>query len=434
MLTAATAGGSAAKPANPFTNGSVVHDQLSSDLASLRINRDAPKPPSAAKKLIVPIVVIGAIGVAALFGYQHLQGALFKQEVKTTEIAMISPSQADVTVTATGYVIPQLTSKVGSKLPGRIARVNIKEGDTVKEGDVIAQLEDADQKSQVVAASSRVGAAQARIATARANLAEISQQVERERGLVASGTVGKANLDNLVARESALKETVRAAEAETNVAQADVGTVGVGLKDRVIIAPISGRVVTKPATIGEFVGGIGNVGLVAEIVDFNSLMVEADVPEPRLHLVKVGGPCEVILDAYPNKRFRCEAAQLGQRVNRSKATIMVKVKFLPSSPEEMEGVIPEMSARVSFLSKAIADAAKDEKPKKVVAADAITERNGAKVVFAINDGKLHTIPVKVGGSVGGAVELLDGPPQGTKVVSKPNAEMTDGQRIKETEK
>ncbi len=410
-------------------------DQLSSDLASLRIDRDAPRPPSAVRRLVVPVLVVATIGVAALYGYERLAGQLFKQEVRPTEVAMISPSQADVTVTATGYVIPQITSKVGSKLPGRIAKMNVKEGDTVKEGDVIAQLEDSDQKSQVVAASTRVGAAQARIATARANLAEVSQQVEREKALVASGAVGKANLDNLLAREAALKEVVRAAEAETTVAQADVGTVGVGLKDRIIISPISGRVVSKPATVGEFDGGIGNVGLVAEIVDFNSLMVEADVPEPRLHLVKMGAPCEIILDAYPNKRFRCEAAQLGQKVNRSKATVMVKVKFLPSSPEEMEGVLPEMSARVSFLSKAISDAAKDEKPKKVVASDAVVERNGGKVVFAINEGKLHLIPVKTGEPVGGsAVELLDGPPQGTKVVSKPTAEMSDGQRIKETEK
>lgn len=410
-------------------------DQLSSDLASLRIDRAAPQPPSALRRLVVPVLALGLLGVGGVFAYQRVQGELFKQEVRTTEVAMISPSQADVTVTATGYVIPQITSKVGSKLPGRIAKVNVKEGDTVKEGDVIAQLEDADQKSQIVAASSRVGASRARIATARANLAEVTQQVARERALVASGSVGKANLDNLVAREEALKELVRSAEAETNVAQADVGTFGVGLKDRIIIAPIGGRVVTKPATIGEFVGGIGNVGLIAEIVDFTSMMVEADVPEPRLHLVKLGGPCEIILDAYPNKRFRCEATQLGQRVNRSKATIMVKVKFLPSSPDEMEGVLPEMSARVSFLSKAISDSAKDEKPKKVVSADAVVERNGGKVVFAIAEGKLHSIPVKVGEPLGGgAIELLDGPPQGTKVVVKPTNETADGQRIKETDK
>jgi RND family efflux transporter MFP subunit len=412
-----------------------VHDKLSSDLASLRIDRDAPAAPSTIRKVAVPSLVVVALAGAGVYGYHRLEGALFKQEARTTEIAMISPSQADVTVTATGYVVPQITSKVGAKIPGRLAKINVKEGDTVKEGDVIAQLEDDDQRSQVVAASSRVGAARARIATARANLAEISLQVERERALVKSGAVGRANLDDLMAREAALEEAVRTAEAETSVAKADVGAVGVGLKDRTILAPIGGRVVTKPATIGEFVGGVGNPQPIAEIVDFDSLMVEADVPEPRLHLVKMGGPCEIILDAYPNKRFRCEAVQLGQRVNRSKATVMVKVKFLPSRLEEMDGVLPEMSARVSFLSKAISDAAKDEKPKKVVAADAVIERDGAKVVFAVNEGKLHSIPVKVGGAIGaGAVELLDGPPQGTKVVAKPTSEMTDGQRIKEADK
>lgn len=407
-----------------------MSDQLSSDLASLRIDRDAPSGPSPIKKAIVPLLVVALLGVGGYVGYQKLEGQIFKQEMKVTEISMISPSQAEVQVTATGYVIPQRTSKVGSKLPGRLAKVLIKEGDTVKEGDVIAQLEDTDIRTQVVAAGSRVGAAQARIATAKANLAEVTQQVERERALVASGAVGKANLDNLVAREAALKEAVRAAEAEVGVAQADVGTVGVGLKDRVIITPISGRVIAKPATVGEFVGGVGNPVPVAEIVDFTSLMVEADVPEPRLHLVKIGGPCEIVLDAYPNKRYRGVASELGQKVNRSKATIMVKVKFA----DDIEGVIPEMSARVSFLSKAITDDALKEAPKKVVTPDAIVERDGRKVVFTVDNGKLHAYPVKPGGPVGPSVELLDGPPPGTKVVAKPTSETQDGQRIKETDK
>jgi len=408
-----------------------VSDQLSSDLASLRIDRDAPSPPSGAKRVLVPLLVIAAIGGAGYFAYTKLEGVLMKPEMKTTEVALISPSQAEVTVTATGYVIPQRTSKVGAKLPGRLSKVFIHEGDTVKEGDVIATLEDADQKSQIVAASSRVGVASARIATARANLAEVTQQVEREKPLVASGAVGKSNLDNLVARENALREAVKAAEAETGAAQADVGTFGVGLRDYTIIAPIGGRIVTKPATVGEFVGGIGNVGLIAEIVDFDSLMVETDVPETRLHLVKIGGPAEIVLDAYPNTRYRGVATELGQRVNRSKATIVVKVKFADLA----ENVLPEMSARVSFLSKAITDDALKESPKRVVANEAVVDRGGQKVVFAVDSGKLHLIPVKVGGPVGGsAVELVDGPPPGTKVVAKPAPDAADGQRIKETDK
>jgi RND family efflux transporter MFP subunit len=375
-------------------------------------------------------VLLCAVGIAGVVGYQRLQGQLFKQEVRTTEIAMISPSQADVLVTATGYVIPQVTSKVGAKIAGRIAKVMVKEGDTVKEGQILAQLEDSDQKSQIVATSSRVGVAQARVATARANLAEQTIQVQRERALVASGAVGKANFDNLVAREVALQEAVRAAEAEATAAQADVGTVNVGLKDRVILAPISGKIVTKPVTVGEYVGG--GAGLVAEIVDFTSLMVEVDVPEARLHLVKIGGPCEIILDAYPNKRYRCIADSLGQRVNRSKATVMVKARF--EANDDISDVLPEMSARVGFLSQAISDAAKDEKPKKVVSSDAVVERNGEKVVFTISEGTLHAFPVTVGGALGAAVELAAGPPAGTKVVAKPTSDATDGQRIKETDK
>lgn len=413
-----------------------MNDQLSSDLASLRIDRDAPTPPTGAgapglKRVLVPVLVLAGIGAAGYFVWTKLEGQILKQEVKTTEVALISPSQAEVQVTATGYVIPQRTSKVGAKLPGRLAKVFVKEGDTVKEGDVLAQLEDADQKSQIVAASSRVGVASARVATARANLAEVTQQVEREKALVASGAVGKAGLDNLVARESALREGVKAAEAEATSAQADVGTFGVGLKDRTILAPIGGRIVTKPATVGEFVGGIGNIGLVAEIVDFDSLMVETDVPESRLHIIKIGGPAEIVLDAYPNKRYRGIATELGQRVNRAKATVVVKVKFV----DEAQNVLPEMSARVSFLSKAITDDALKESPKRVVSNDAIVDRGGQKVVFAVDSGKLHVFPVKVGGPVGGtAVELIDGPAPGVKVVAKPTPETAEGQRIKETDK
>lgn len=408
-----------------------MSDQLSTDLASLRIDRDAPRPPSGAKRVVVPLLVVAALGVGGYVGWTKLEGQILKQEVKTTEVALISPSQAEVQVTATGYVIPQRTSKVGSKLPGRLAKVFVKEGDTVKEGDVLGQLEDADQKSQIVAASSRVGVASARVSTARANLAEVSQQVERERALVTSGAVGKATLDNLVAREAALREVVKASEAETNAAQADVGTFGVGLKDRIIIAPIGGRIVTKPATVGEFVGGIGNIGLIAEIVDFDSLMVETDVPETRLHMVKLGGPAEIVLDAYPNKRYRGVAQELGQRVNRAKATIVVKVKFV----DPPEDVLPEMSARVSFLSKAITDAALKEAPKRVVASEAVVDRGGQKVVFIVESGKLRAFPVKVAGPVGAsAVELLDGPAPGAKVVAKPTPETVDGQRIKETDK
>lgn len=409
-------------------------DQLSTDLASLRIVRDEPTRPSVLRRAIWPLIVIAILGVggaAAATNLRKVEGIVFKQEVKTTTIAIISPSQVDVLVTATGYVIPQLTSKVSTTNAGRIAKVKVKEGDVVKAGDLIAQLENSDQRSQLRAAGTRAMAAQARSATARANIAELDLQIERERELVATGTVSKANLDSLLARQATLRQTEKAAEADTIVSQADMGVVGVGLKEREIRAPIDGKIVGKPAAIGELVGIGGNVPFIAEIIDFDSMMVETDVPEGRLHNIKIGAPCEIVLDAYPNQRYRGFAVELGQRVNRAKGTVTVKVKFA----DDHDGVLPEMSARVSFLAKSIGDAEKKESPKKVAPEESIVERNGRKVIFTVENSTLHAFPVRVGEKVGtaGLVELLDGPPEGARIVAKPTNETADGQKIKETD-
>lgn len=415
-----------------------MSDQLSSDLASLRIDR-APTPsgPSAARKAIVPLAIVLALGVGGWLGWKKLEPSLYKQEIRTTEITMFSPAQGEVTVTSTGYVIPQRTSKVGTKIPGRLAKVLVKEGEVVKEGQVLAQLEDADQRSAVTAAGSRVGVANARVAAAKAQLAEVTQQVERERGLVAKGAVGRANLENLEAREASLREAVRAAEADVRAAQAEVGTFHVGLQDRAILAPMSGRIVGKPAAVGEYVGGIAGIGAVAEIIDFDSLMVETDVPEARLHLLlkdrdkaALGTPCDIVLDAYPNKRYRGQAVSLGQRVNRAKATVVVKVKFV----DDVDGVLPEMSARVSFRTKELSEADLKQAPKKLVPADAVATRGGERVVYVVEGDKLREVKVKLGEPVNGMLEVLDGPASGTKIVSKPTDTTADGQRIKESDK
>ena len=404
-------------------------DRLTSDLASLKIQRDAPPGASPVRKAAVALLVAGALAAGGYYGYAQLTPRVFRAEVAVTEVSMISPVQASVLVTSTGYVVPQSWSKIGAKIPGRLQRVMVKEGDVVKTGDVIATLDDADQRSQIAAASSRVLVARARGETARANLAEVRMQVERTRALVQSGAIGRAQLEDLEAREKALGEAVKAADAEARAAQAEVETLQVGLKDRVIVAPIDGTVLTKPASAGEPVGP-QVIGYVAEIADFKSIVVETDVPEGRLDLVKVGGPAEIVLDAYPSRRYRGTVVDLGKHINRAKATAIVKVKF----KDTMDGVLPDMSARVSFLRDEIKEDSLKEKPKKVVSADAVVDRGGQKVVFVVDSEKLKMVNVSVGQTIGSSVELVDGPAAGAKVVRSPAPALYDGQRIKESEK
>jgi HlyD family secretion protein len=407
-----------------------VSDQLSSDLSSLRIHRDAPPPSSLGRKTLAALIVLGILAAVGAVAYQKLGPRIYKQPVTVTEIALVSPAQSSVLVTSTGYVVPQSWSKVGAKIPGRLARVFIKEGDVVKAGDVIAMLEGADQKSAIVAAQSRAVVARAGGETARANLAELNIRLERARALVGQQAMPRMELQDLEARQKVLAESVRAADAQGAASEAEVNTWKVGMKDRVIVAPINGTVIAKPAMAGETVGpqltGVANI---AEIADFSSIVVEVDVPEARLGLIAVGGPGEIVLDAYPTRRYRGTVVALGKRVNRNKATVVVKVKFT----DTLEGVLPDMSARVSFLREELKTETLKEKAKKVVAKEAILERNGSKIVFVVENGKLQSVNVATGVAVGSSVELTDGPVVGTRVVKNPTPDNFDGQRIKEGE-
>jgi HlyD family secretion protein len=408
-----------------------VADQLSSDLASLRIRRDeSPSGRSSGRRVIGVLVALAVLGGAGALVYQKLGPRIYKQSVAITEVAMVSPAQSSVIVTATGYVVPQAWSKVGAKVTGRLARVLIKEGDLVKAGDVIAILDGADQKSGIAAAESRVAVARAGAETARANLAEVNVRVERARALVGREAMPKMELQDLEARQKVLTESVRAADASSAAAGADVNTWRVGLKDRAIVAPISGTVITKPAMVGETVGPLfAGTANIAEIADFSSIVVEADVPEARLGLVSIGTPAEIVLDAYPARRYRGTTVDLGKRVNRAKATVVVKVKF----KDTLQGVLPDMSARVSFLRDELKPETLQEKAKKVVAADAVFERNGVKGVYLVEEGKLRFVTVATGVPVGASMELTEGPAVGARVVRNPSNDNFDGQRIKEGE-
>jgi RND family efflux transporter MFP subunit len=200
----------------------------------------------------------------------------------------------------------------------------------------------------------------------------------------------------------------------------------VNLEYTKIVAPIAGTVVVKPLMVGELVSPTAPVAIV-QLADFASLVVETDVPEGRLGMIKVGSPAEIVLDAFPGKRFRGQTVEIASRVDRAKATIGVKVKFV----DDASGVLPEMAARVSFLQKELDAGAMKEPPKLIVPGSAVVERTGAKVVYVIDQGKVRIVPVELGPPFGDGFELKSGPPAGTRVVQKPAPDLADGQNIKE---
>ena len=398
-------------------------DQLSRDLASLKIDRSAP-PPGGGGKLAWILLVVGGIAAAVYFvAVPRIRTALSTEEVTLGEVKLVSPAQSDVQLTATGYVIALKSAKVASKVAGRIAELYVDQGQEVQAGDKIARLDDVDFKSQLAASQSSASAARAKVAIAKAQVAEVDVQIEREKPLVAKGVSPTATLADLQTKHDSLVAAVKAAEAEAQAADAQTHALQVALGSYTIVTPISGTVVTKLAQVGEGVApGFGVPGVV-EVVDMTSLVVEVDVPEPRLQQIVIGGPAEIILDAYSSKRFRGQVKEIVQRVNRAKATVPVRVTFVDRPPN----VLPDMAARVSFLGQALDPKSLAEPPKLTVPESAIAHRNGGDVIFIYDDGAVRMTPVKTSG--GGVLETPI--PVGTKVVLSPPASLSDGKKVKE---
>lgn len=408
-------------------------DSLSNDLAALRIDRSrGPRRAGGPlKTLLVVLLVLGLLALAYIYGKPLLEAKLLKTEVRTTEIVVVSPAQASVELTATGYIVAQSISKVSAKVPGKVSRVNVKQSDKVAVGDVLFEIDPMDQRASIATAKSQAAAARARAVAARAAITEVEQQLKRARSMAAEGVGPQSNADDLAARLTSLQEQANASEADARASGALVSALGVNLKNFTVTAPISGTVVNRPPELGEFVGpqpsGVAvDMGGV-EIADFDTLMVETDVPEPRLSLVKVGRPAEIVLDAYPDRRYRGRVAEITPKVDRAKATVLVKVAFV----DEKTGVLPDMSARVSFLANEVDAEAAKKPPKTIVPSDALVERGGAKVVFVIEDSKARATPVTLGAAFGSGFELVRGPAPGTRLVKNPPAELADGQPIKE---
>jgi HlyD family secretion protein len=398
-----------------------MNDQLTADLASLAIERSVT--PRASHRTHVPrfLLSLGIVSVVGVVGYRvvlpRASGSIFKTPVSLTEIALVSPAQSTVDLTSTGYLVPQITAEGSSRVAGRVAKVNVREGDEVEAGAVLFELDPIDQRSAITTAHARVASARARAAAAHAQLEETRQQCEREKRLAAVGATSPAVAEDLGARVHTLTEQARAADQDAKAAEAEESALSIDLVLFTIRAPSSGRAINKPVEVGSVVSPGQSM---VKLANFASMLVESDVPEGRLQMVKRGGPCEVVFDAYPNRRFRGEVADVAPVLNRAKATALVKVRVL----DRDDTVLPEMAARVSFLGKALDPAQLNAPPKRVVPKTAVAQN----VVFTVADGRAHAVPVTTRESELG-LELIEGPPAGTKIIDAPPEALSNGQPI-----
>jgi len=375
----------------------------SADLSALRIERaDEPR----ARRFLYPALATLCVALVAVLIFARSRGgvALRPPEVTTTRVSVVTPTQASTILTASGYIVARAKAEISPKTVGRIAWLNIEEGQKVKKGELVARLESQEleaQKRQYVAARDQVVA---QIENAR---------LERNRA--------KSLLDQKIGSQQAFDAAdsqVRALTAQVAAAEQQIKYTDELIKNAEIYAPIDGVVTVKKAFLGETVapqgfGGAGSAGATfAVIVDLSSLEMEADINVQNVAKLSIGQPAEVALDAYPDKPYKARLRQIVPTADRQKGSVKVKIEIFGKDAR----ILPEMSCRVVFLNP---EAKIDEKakPKVMVPSASVVEISGEKGVLLVANEKATFKPLAFGPAAGAQVEVTSGLSGGEEIVA-----------------
>jgi len=389
------------------------------------------------KRWWVWLLLLAAVGAAAAFVSQR--GRPVQVEIAT--VANAYPAQAMALLNATGRVVAARRASVSSKATGRLEWLGVQEGQRVAEGEVIARLENRDVDASRQQAAAAVKAAEANLAQGEAELADAAVSLKRARELAQKEFVSGAAVDTAEARYNKSQAAIRALQAQVAVAQANLRAASVAVDQTLIRAPFTGVVLTKNANVGDiltpFSSASGTTGAVVTMADMSTLEVEADVSEGSIARIAVGQPAEIQLDAFPELRLAGTVSRIVPTVDRSKATLLVKVRFDDTDPR----ALPDMSAKIAFLSRRLA--AGERKPVPALRPEAVVKANGQEFVFVVQPaeasspgeaekaaggGRAARTAVTTGEKIGDLVRV-EGLAPGARVVINPPATLADGATV-----
>jgi RND family efflux transporter MFP subunit len=400
-------------------------------LSQLRIERDG-QPARSRVRLLVTIAVLL---VVAAVGLWYALGRVAVPTVHTAIARDAGTSAGPASVLdATGYVTARRQATVSAKITGKITEVLIEEGQSVREGEVLARLEDTDARAQLALARAQLAAARAQLAELRAQLAQAERDYVRQQELARRQLVSEQSLDAALAQRDMVRARLGAATEQVTVAEQSVRVAQVQLDNTIIPAPFSGVIVAKAAQPGEIIspisagGGFTRTGI-GTIVDMDSLEIQVEVNEAFINRVTPAQPVEATLNAYPDWKIPASVIAIIPSADRSKAT--VKVRIAVQSKDRR--IVPDMGVRVGFLSAEPPTAAAPA-GSVLVPAESVRGEGAAAVVFVYADGRVERRPVALGRTTGGHREILNGVRAGERVVVAPPASLENGARVRLADK
>ncbi|MBI5689712.1 MAG: efflux RND transporter periplasmic adaptor subunit [Verrucomicrobia bacterium] len=342
-----------------------------------------------------------------------------------------TPAGDRTVLNASGYVTARREATVSSKVMGKVVEILIEEGIAVKQGQLLAKLDDANAQAALQLARAQLAAVRAGLEETRVRLAEANLELRRQTQLKQDKVAALAEFDRAEAAAAALRARLAQQQSELTVAERNLAVYEQQAADTLIRAPFAGIVTSKNAQPGEMIspmasGGFTRTGI-CTIVDMESLEIEIDVNESYINRVAPGQAIEATLDAYPEWKIPCKVIAIIPTADRQKSTVRVRVGFDKLDPR----ILPQMAVKVAFRETTQATASSAPSRSVIVPRGAVTSRDGRDVVFVVQNGRVERRAVTVGSTVGTDTTLTAGLAARERIVVDPTAEITDGVRVEE---
>lgn len=405
-------------------------DSSKPDLGSLRIHDGQRAKSGMGKRILyaaIPVIIFGAI-VATAFALRSQ-----KAVVEVATAAKPGSEGPETALNASGYITPRRRATIAAKITGRVTAVYFDEGTRVKEGQLLATLDDSDYKRALDAAKADREASQAAIQDFEVQLRNAEIQLKRAQKLHDAGIDTQEALDNASTNADSLRAKIALTREQVAAAQSRIAVAQQAVDNCVIRAPFPGIVVSKDAQVGEMVspnsagGGFTRTGI-ATIVDMKSNEIEVDVNEAYIARVKEGQPVKATLDAFPNDPYDAKVRTVIPTADRQKATVKVRISFLKLDDK----ILPDMGVKVAFLEeqKPVAKG-KPKEPEAVafIPKSAVRSDSNASFVFLLHDGKVERRAVSLGLDRGTDVAVMAGLTPGDSIVVKGPGSLHDGDKV-----
>ena len=406
------------------------------------------------------------IGVLALAGGGGIAYSMNKKKNAGTEVRMEQVSRRDLVsaVTASGKIEPQTSVDISADITGRIIEIAVEEGDLVRKGQFLLQIDPAQYQAAVSRAEGVVSSTQATLLQVRANRDQAERTWKRADQLSKLGPnlIAPAQAEEARTALDVAEATYQATRAQLDQSRASLQEAKDNLAKTRLIAPISGRVVRLAVEEGEVaVPGTFSreTGLLLTIADLSVILAKVQVDETDVVRLSRNDSVEVTIDAYPDSTFMGRVIRISQSAkltntqtasgsNDRAVDFDVEIR-LDSPPEDVR---PDLSCTARIVTDTrdnalsipiIALTVRDHERvpnENNPALDTVTRRRPGdreeEGVFLVENGIATFRPVKVGIAGDEYFEVLDGLRGGETIVAgtyQAIRDLKDGDKVREAE-